>query len=61
MGAGRRELEGLYPVQEAKGDMSRYTDPDAARTRIYRALIVDEYGATSWDEYIRRTKAGAER
>lgn len=36
--------------------MSRYTDPDAARTRIYRALIVDEFGDASWDEYIRRAK-----
>lgn len=25
------------------------------RSRIDRALIVDEYGAVSWDEYLRRT------
>jgi hypothetical protein len=36
--------------------MSRYTDPDAARRRIYRALIVDEYTDASWDAYIRRAK-----
>jgi hypothetical protein len=38
--------------------MSRWTDPAAARRRIYRSLIVDEYTATDWDEYLREQKRG---
>jgi hypothetical protein len=41
--------------------MSRYhDDPDTARRRIYRALVVDAYTDVSWAEYIRRAK-GRER
>lgn len=28
---------------------------DTDRRRIYRALVVDEFGSVSWDEYLRHT------
>jgi len=37
--------------------MSRYSH--ATERDIYRALVVDEFGAVSWDEYIRRSSRAA--
>jgi len=36
--------------------MSRYAHADEDDVR--RAMIVDEFGETSWDEYLRQRKRG---
>lgn len=37
--------------------MSRWhDDPETARRRIYRALVVDEFTEVSWDDYLRQRK-----
>lgn len=37
--------------------MSRHwDDPETMQKRIYRALVVDEFGEVSWSEYIQASK-----